>query len=303
MKKLFLVANTDLPIVETAVEKALNKTKTKLAEFERLSRYTIVQGRVADAGKIMHCEVVIFLGPPALRNNQEFIGPDTVGIMLGDPLNLGCVTGSGVEPLDYTAKDDGLGFFLHTLTVKDIGVKILKALKEPTDPALTVGIECLDMVPTIINSAKSNTTFVDTFAKITYSVRDELVRNKLKAALLVWFRSKESVSVLEDQFIKLMGKSNSKVKFLTEMFADDNDRGKQVRAAVRSVLSAVIAAEGKKNANINYEKIADNYKLSAYDLRYIANMYRNSDKLLIENTESSLVHLANMRARYVNTSL
>ncbi len=303
MKKLFLIANTDLPTVELAVTKALKKIEPPHPEFDRLSRYSIVYGRVSEPGKLMHCEVVIFLGPPALRNNQDFIGPEAVGIMLGDPLNLGCVTGAGVEPLDYTAKDDGLGFFLHRLTVKDIGVKLLKAMQAKPDPAQSVGIECLDMVPTIINSAKSNTTFVDAFAKITYSVRDDLVRNKLKAALLVWIRGKEPVSVLEEQFKKLMGKTSSKVQFLVDLFDESNLRGQQVRSAVRSVLNAVIAAEGKKNANINYDKIADTYKVSAYDLRYIANMHRNADKLLITNMESSLVHLANMRARYVNNSL
>lgn len=293
MKKLFLVASTPLDQVEIAISK-LNKKLEK--EKKKLLSSMMVWGRADEtsAHMLYHSNIVLFLGPNAYKANADNINPDAIGIMFGDPMNLNCIKGDGVELLDFTPREDGFKFYLNQKSPMQIAKKIYKATKAPM-PQRSISVEVLDFLPTIINGVMDTVSFVQYFSAINYSIRNEVIRDKIQTVFLAWIKSNGSTEDLRTQIMAVSGikKNNRMMQAIIDVF--------EAKPRIKNALNTVYTLIEEKKPNPNLEKIALNAKISTYDLKYMAALMRKKT-LLIQEENSENVHKARAKERFSDNS-
>lgn len=290
MKSLFLIANTPLQTIELALEKVAKRIQ-KLHN-EKIT-YEILFGRGFNFSKCYNADFVILFGPNSYRLNQDQINAKSIGLMMGDPMNLDCITtGDAVTKMDFRAKEDGFGYYLNKLEVMDVAKMLYSAYT--SKKATRVDIKDFEAIPTIIGAIKDKTSFVQDLAALTYTVRDEATRARIKRTFMNWALSDEKSDGLEKRFLEATSatKSNKRIQSILDLF--DSKQGAGIRKAVKSVLLSVKS----KKSGFNFERTAETYGISAFDLRYIANLARK-DTLFIENLDSTIAHYNNAKVRYV----
>lgn len=294
MKKLILVTNTILPDVELGVSLFLEKLKEKTGKEES---YEMLYGRTDYPPRLMNRKVVIMLTPETFKVNFDYINPSAIGIILGDPLTLGCIKDKQVIKFDFRSKEDGNGFYLERKKPEDFIPLLKEAYFEKDVSQITTKV--LEMIPNtlipkILGSIKETTKFAQEFASLNYSVRNELDRDKIRRTLFKWIISNQSVSELETLLVAIVGKKKVTIERLLRTF-DTNSKNK-ISPDIRKALSIVLRMTTEKVGNIPIAKIAEKYYVSEYDLRYVQSLARK-DQLLLSDISSTLVHKNNARFR------
>ena len=298
MKSLLLIAATSLTDVEAAV---LNVTEKIKAEKKNAPSVRLLFGRSADLGKVSTADIVIMLGVNTFQVCQDLIRHDAVGILLGDPMNLGCIVGRGVKKVDFKPRIDGYGYFLNRASVADLSRLFLKEVKAKKDDSIEVTIKSLDFIPTLLRSVSDSVSFVQDLAAFWYSLRSEQQRDKFKHTFIKWVITNDSPDVFITKAMNVAGmkKATPRLESLADVFR--GGQGENTRSAIKSVLAHLTkeakTKDGKKKPIvIDFERIAALYHVSAYDLRYIASLARKKPFLLEDMTVAEAhKHLEKMR--------
>ena len=288
MRKAFLIASTPLQTIEMALEKVAKRCK----KFGKVIRYDILLGKSFQFSKTYRADFVILLGPNAFKINQDVINQKAIGLIMGDPMNLDCVvSGEDVIPLDFTAKKDGHGYYLRQLDVGKVAKLLYKAYisKKSTH----VDVKGFDAIPTIIGAIQDRTSFVEDLAALTYTIRNKLDREKFKRVFVTWVTTDDSVDDLKKALVGCASIKETSKRITAIMNIFDGAKGINIRNAIKTTLKAT-----RKSSAFDYEGIAKKHGISAFDLRYIANLARK-DPIIIDDMDTAIIHYKIAKSRYV----
>lgn len=301
MRRLILVAGMSLPHVESAVAKF---AATLAEKTGKTADYELLFGRVDYPPRLHHRTIAVMLGVDAFRTNASFLGQGVIGILLDNPMTLGCITvGENVKRLDFRPKPDGTGIYFQNGDPEKLQDKLVDQIRKGyvyKGPE-RVTLKCLDripntLVPMQLGTVSETTTFAKEFAALNYSVRNELDRDRIRRALFAWVRSTESTASLSEKLTTILGKQSKRVQNLVDTFDPGSEKYSATARNIRQALTASLnMADAGKNS-IPFDKIADKYGVSAYDLRYATFLFKK-DPLLISDTKSSDVHYNNSKFR------
>jgi hypothetical protein len=294
MRKLILITNTPLMQVESAVTTFLEQYKER--KGSELS-YEVVYGRSDYPPRLHRKDIVVCLGHDSLKCNMDIIKQEAVVVLLGDPMNLACIIGSGIERFDFKPKEDAIGIYLLTRPEAELATSIRKGYFSDGYVVATA----LDhipntLVPKALGNIKDTTTFAKEFMSLNYSVRNEIDRDRIRRTLFKWVMTTDPVEVLQEALINITGKNSAPVRNLCDTFRPEVEKYRASATAIRSALTSVFRLVVAGKNNIPFEKIAENNRVSAYDLRYSSYLFRK-DTLLLADVMSSSVHYSNSKSR------
>lgn len=299
MKHLMMVAATPLTTVEAGIN-MLNRRLVRLGEPElRVTILCLGRARPTIQHSLYISELVIFLGANSYRANQDFINIKSIGVLLDDAMTMACITGPGVSRADWEPKGNGMGYLLRELDAKGVAKLLWRAHRAKYVDG-TVNVSQLDYIPTILNAVNDTVSFVGDLAALNYSIRDEIYRNRLRAAFLTWVRGPGGPKQLVEGIVSAtagrdskgrpagISPGNSRLQILQQFFVDN--------PKVKKVLQNIASALDNKKP-VPFDKLASSVGISAYDLRYISKMMQKNPPL-VEMANSESVHRERNSGRF-----
>lgn len=285
MKRLLLVANTGLDDLELAISKAGKKLKKKGLSLD----WELLFSRSTHA-KVRGKNLLVMLGPSTYVACQDIVDNEVVGIIMGDPMNLNCIQGDNVKRVDFEPRGDGFGFLYTKPTLGDISQMIIKAVRAKVDDK-PVTVEALRFIPGIINGATDTVTFVADFASLSYSIKSELGRNKIKRAFISWIDSEMTVEQLGPILMNACGmkKRSPRIENIQKTLTDHPN----IRRGLKAILAGI-----RDKKPVNLDKLAATHKVSAYDYSYMSSLMKKDNFIIAEDTSEN-VHRRRAKARFV----
>lgn len=292
MKKLFLVAATSYDKLEQAIMRSIALIERNTGKQETM---VLEYGRADDSRHlaIRQAKFVVFLGVSALKLNQDLTDNNAIGFVIGDPMNLGCIQGRGVEILDFRPKPNGIAYYLDKHPVKALVKRIIKVYRDETLKPGSVTIESLDYVPTILAAISDNVSFVQELVAVSYSIRNELDKSRFKSAFVQWIAGPHPPEKMREELLEIAGLKRSKrLDALVELFNSQP----AIRKALRTMIGAM-----KEKRPISIDKLAAGCNINASDFRYIQEMIRRNT-LVVSMDNSEKIHAARKAGRIEYTT-
>lgn len=214
--------------------------------------------------------IILFLGKPALSRNKKVVESNAYknkqAIWLSDPITL--MSFKNIQPLDYKIGDDLLEGFVEPKRLSS------KAFTYGDTDGQFPERQHGDVTKLLVEKVKERGSILNPLMSLIYTLPNSTHQKPVKVGICHWMFYGGQPDTLDTilDIIHSKARLNPKIRErLTAVLLSDN--GDRYRKAFQ-----VVVRKLKKKKEIDYDALAADHSISAYDMRYMRSVVADYSK-------------------------